>query len=157
NAPLELFLEAQPLSYLGTDPALSDSDRGYRQKVVSGFAQDFWRLTSRLIVTSGLRYDFYSNPSEVHGRLSAVRNPATDSAPTVPKLFAATPLDLFSPQLGFAWTMSGNGKTVLRGGTGIFRDQFPAILYGVDRFLPPFFGIISSAFPTFLEPLNSAL
>jgi len=157
NASLELFLEAQPLSYLGTDPALSDSDRGYRQKVVSGFAQDYWRLTSRLIVTAGLRYDFYSNPSEVHGRLSAVRNPATDSAPTVGKLFAATPLDLFSPQLGFAWTMSGNGKTVLRGGTGIFRDQFPAILYGVDRFLPPFFGIISSAFPTFLDPLHSAL
>ena len=157
NPSLEFFLEARPLSYLGSDPARSDSDRGYRQNVVSGFAQDYLRVTKRLIVNAGLRYDFCSNPTEVHGRLSAIRNPATDSGPTVGKLFASTPLDLLSPQLGFAWTMSGDGKRVLRGGTGIFRDQFPAILYSVDRFLPPFFEIISSALPSFLNPLNSAL
>jgi len=101
---------------------MSDSDRGYRQSVVSGFAQDFLRVTSRLTLNAGLRYDFYSNPSETHGRLSAIRNPATDSGPTVGKVFARTPVDLLSPQAGFAWNVFGDGRTVLRGGTGIFRD-----------------------------------
>jgi hypothetical protein len=154
---LELFLQALPLSYVGSLPSMSDSDRGYRQSVVSGFAQDFWRVTGRLTVNAGLRYDFYSDPSEVHGRLSAVRNPATDSGPTVGKAFASTPVDLLSPQAGFAWNIFGDGKTVLRGGTGIFHDQLPVLLFGVDRFLPPFFGIDSFVFPRFLNPQNAVL
>src|SRR5262249_7225749 len=116
NPALEFFLEALPLSYVGVDPSHSDSNRDYRQSVISGFAQDLFRVTSRLSVNVGLRYDFYSNPSEAHGRLSVIRNPATDSGPTVGKLFAATPRDLFSPQAGFAWNTFGDGKTVLRGG-----------------------------------------
>jgi len=68
-----------------------------------------------------------------------------------------TPLDLFSPQAGFAWNIFGDGKTVLRGGVGIFRDQLPVLLFGVDRFLPPFFGIESFVFPSFLNPQNAAL
>jgi len=99
NPALEFFLQALPLSYVASVPSMSDSDRGYRQSVVSGFAQDFLRVTSRLTVNAGLRYDFYSNPSEAHGRLSVIRNPATDSGPTVGQVFAATPRDLLSPQL----------------------------------------------------------
>ena len=157
NPALESFLEALPLSYVGSVPSMSDSDRGYRQSVVSGFAQDFLRVTSRLTLNVGLRYDFYSNPTEVHGRLSVVRNPATDSGPTVGKVFAGTPADLLSPQAGFAWNIFGDGKTVLRGGTGIFRDQLPVLLFGVDRFLPPFFRLDSYIFPSFLNPQDALL
>ena len=157
NPALEFFLHALPLSYVGVGPSRSDSDRGYRQSVVSGFVQDYWRLTSRLTVNAGLRYDFYSNPTEAHGRLSVIRNPATDSGPTVGKVFAATPHDLLSPQLGFAWAISRDGKAVLRGGAGIFRDQFPVILFGADRFLPPFFGINTLVFPSFPSPQTAAL
>jgi hypothetical protein len=157
NPALEFFLQALPLSYVGSVPSMSDSHRDYRQSVVSGFAQDFLRVTSRLTVNAGLRYDFYSNPTEAHGRLSAIRNPATDSGPTVGQVFAGTPLDLLSPQLGFAWAISGNGKTVLRGGSGIFRDQFPVILFSVDRFLPPFFDVNTLIFPSFPSPQSAAL
>jgi len=157
NPALEFFLEALPLSYVGVDPSNSDSNRDYRQSVVSGFAQDSFRATSRLSVNVGLRYDFYSNPTEAHGRMSVIRNPTTDSGPTVGKLFAATPRDLFSPQAGFAWNISGDGKTLLRGGAGIFRDQLPFILFGVDRALRPFYDINSYVFPTFLNPQNAVL
>jgi hypothetical protein len=157
NPALEFFLEGLPLSYVGSVPPKADSDRGYRQSVVSGFAHEFFRVNGRLTLNAGLRYDFYSNPSEAHGRLSVIRNPATDSGPTVGKVFASTPADLLSPQAGFAWNIFGDGKTVLRGGAGIFRDQLPVLLFGVDRFLPPFFEIDSFGFPGFLDPQNALL
>ena len=156
NPALEFFLQALPLSYVGVNPSNSNSNRDYRQSVVSGFAQDFLR-TSRLSVNAGLRYDFYSNPTEADGRLSVIRNPATDSGPTVGELFATTPQDLFSPQAGFAWNIFGDGKTLLRGGAGIFRDQLPLILFGIDRFLPPFFDINSFVLPSFLNPQSAFL
>jgi hypothetical protein len=157
NPPMEFFLQALPLSYVGVDPSNSESNRDYRQTIASGFVQDFWRVTSRLTVNGGLRYDFYSNPTEAHGRLSAIRNPARDSGPTVGNVFAGTPLDLLSPQAGFAWNIFGDSKTVLRSGAGIFRDRLPLILIGADRFLPPFFGPNSFVFPTFLNPQNALL
>jgi hypothetical protein len=155
NPALEFFLEGLPLSYVGVNPSNADSDRGYRESIASGFVQDFVRVNSRLTVNAGLRYDFYSNPTEAFGRESAFRNPATDSAPTVGKLFAGTPLDLLSPQAGLAWNVFGDGKTVVRSGFGIYRDQFPAFMFGVDRALPPFFGPEEFVFPEFLTPQNA--
>jgi carboxypeptidase family protein/TonB-dependent receptor-like protein len=157
NPALEFFLQGLPLSYVGANPFNADSDRGYRETIASGFAQDFVRVNSRLTVNVGLRYDFYSNPTEANGRLSTYRNPATASAPTVGKVFAGTPLDLLSPQAGFAWNVFGDGKTVVRSGFGIYRDQLLALLFGLDRFLPPFFDLEEFVFPQFLNPQNAAL
>jgi hypothetical protein len=157
NPALEFFLRGLPLSYVGANPSNADSDRGYRQTFASGFAQDFVRVNSRLTVNVGLRYDFYSNPTEAFGRESAIPNPATDSAPVVGKVFAGTPRDLLSPQAGFAWNVFGDGKTVVRSGFGIYRDQLPAVLFSLDRFLPPFFGLQEFVFPQFLNPRNALL
>jgi hypothetical protein len=155
NPALEFFLQGLPLSYVGVNPSDANSDRGYRETIASGFVQDFVRVNSRLTVNIGLGYDFYSNPTEVFGRESAFPNPATDSAPVVGKVFASTPLDLFSPQAGLAWNVFGDGKTVVRSGFGIYRDQFPAFLFGVDRALPPFFDPEEFVFPQFLNPQNA--
>jgi Carboxypeptidase regulatory-like domain len=157
NPPLEFFLQGLPLSYVSVDPSNSDSNRDYRQSVASGFVQGSWRVTRRLTVNAGLRYDFYSNPTEANGRMSVIRNPAKDSGTTVGNLWATTPRDLFSPRAGFAWNIFGGGKTVLRGGAGIFRDRFPVALFGLDRLLPPFYGINSYVFPSFLSPQNAVL
>jgi hypothetical protein len=157
NPALEFFLQGLPLSYVGVNPSNANSDRGYRENIASGFAKDFVRVNSHLTVNVGLRYDFYSNPTEAFGRESAFPNPATDSAPTVGKIFARTPLDLLSPQAGFAWNVFGDGKTVVRSGFGIYRDNLPAFLFGADRFLPPFFGLEEFVFPQFLNPQNAAL
>ena len=156
NPALEFFLQGVPLSYAGVNPSNADSDRGYRETIASGYAQDFVRVNSRLTINIGLRYDFFSNPTEVNGRLSTFPNPATDSAPAVGKLFAGTPLDLLSPQAGFAWNVFGDGKTVVRSGFGIYRDQLPAYVFGAARFLPPFFDIEEFVFPQFLNPQNAA-
>ncbi len=156
NPALEFFLQGLPLSYVGVNPSSANSDRGYRETFASGFAQDFVRVNSRLTVNFGLRYDFYSNPTEAFGRESAFPNPATDSAPVAGKLFASTPLDLLSPQAGFAWNVFGDGKTVVRSGFGIYRDQLPAILFSLARALPPTFGLEEFVFPQLLNPQNAA-
>ena len=156
NSPaLEFFLKGLPVSYVGANPSNADSERGYRQRIASGFAQDLVRVNSRLSLNAGLRYDFYSNPTEASGRLSAIQNLATNSAPTVGKVFAGTPLDLLSPQAGFAWDVFGDGKTLLRSAFGIYRDNLSVIMYGADRFLPPFFEMESFVLPEFLDPQNA--
>jgi hypothetical protein len=155
NPALEFFLEGVPLSYVGVNPSNADSDRGYRETFASGFAEGFVRVNSRFTANIGLRYDFYSNPTEAHGRLSAFPNPATDSAPVVGKIFASTPLDLLSPQVGFAWNVFGDDKTVVRSGFGVYRDQIPAGLFGLGRVLPPFFDAGEFIFPQFLNPQNA--
>src|SRR5258708_23586218 len=58
NPALEFFLQALPLSYVGANPSIASSERGYPQSVVSGFVQDYFRVTHRLTFNSGLRYDF---------------------------------------------------------------------------------------------------
>jgi len=149
NPALESFLQALPLS-MWLCSSMSDSDRGYRQSQVSGFAQDFLRVSRRLTLNAGLRYDFYSNPSEAHGRLSAIRNPATDSGPTVGKVLP-----------GHLWifcrhrpALHGTSSVMVRLCCGRNRHLSRSVactLFGVDRLLPPFFGIDSFVFPSFLN------
>lgn len=110
NPALEFFLKGLPLSYVGVNPSNANSDRGYRESIASSFVQDFVRVNSRLTLNVGLRYDFYSNPTEAFGRESAFPNPATDSAPVVGKLFASTPLDLFRPRQAWHGTSSATAK-----------------------------------------------
>ncbi len=46
---------------------------------------------------------------------------------------------------------------MVRSGFGIYRDQLPEIVFGIERFLPPFFGLEEFVFPQFLSPQNAAL
>lgn len=78
----------------------------YGQTLASAFAQDDWRATPRLTVNLGLRYDYQSATGDRNN---------------------------FAPRLGFAWDARGDGKTVVRGGAGLFYDQY--YLYITRRFL----------------------
>ena len=75
----------------------------------AAFVQDQWRLSSRLTLNLGMRYEFQTMPAP------QIPNPA----------FAATgvmhsdPRD-FGPRVGFAWDVTGRGTTSVRGGYGIY-------------------------------------
>src|ERR1700733_2242833 len=60
------------------------------------------------------------------------------------------------PQAGFAWNVFGDGRTVVRSGFGIYRDQLPAILFSLARALPPSFGLEEFVFTQLLNPQNAA-
>lgn len=88
------------------------------------FGQDDWRVTPRLTLNLGLRYDILSWPSEASNHMSNF-NPATGElveAGTAgwPKALINTPHDDWGPRVGFAYDLRGDGKTVIRGGYGLF-------------------------------------
>ena len=155
NPTFEAFLRGIPAFYIGTDPALSDSDRGFRQTYIGLYAQDDWRITPNVTLNLGLRWEYSSIPTEAEGRISNFHDVFTDKAPIVGPLWSSVPLDLWSPRFGFAWSPFRDGKTVVRGGFGIMRDQIWSNLYFDVRFYRPFFGALISESPNFLAPPTS--
>jgi hypothetical protein len=115
------FLLNRPNSFAGTVPG-SDAARRYRQGLYGFYVQDDFRLSPRLTLNGGLRYEFISEISELDGKLGALVN-FTDAKFTVGKLFENPSLKNFAPRIGFAWDPAGNGMTAIRGGFGIFHDQ----------------------------------
>lgn len=95
--------------------------RGYRQWAYAGFLQDAWRATQHLTVNVGLRYEYNSPWTEVNGKLTnlvpgvgleLVGNPSL-------KHFYQPDRNNFSPRLGLAYDVTGNGRTVIRAGFGV--------------------------------------
>ena len=121
---LEAFLTNRPSSYNKALPNLPVPHFGFRATLFGGYVQDDVRLRPNLTVNLGLRYEMSTVPSEVLGRLSALRSP-TDSKPHIGNgLFQNPTLRNFAPRVGFAWDPFRNGKTSVRGGFGMF-DVLP--------------------------------
>jgi hypothetical protein len=119
---LTQFLTNQPASFQATNPPLP-TERGLRETRFGAYVQDDIRLQKTLTLNAGLRYEMVTIPSEAHGLTSVIRN-LTDAQPSVgTKLFENPTLRNFEPRLGFAWNPR-SGKTLLRGGFGIF-DVLP--------------------------------
>jgi carboxypeptidase family protein/TonB-dependent receptor-like protein len=129
----------------------------------SFYAQDTWKMTPRLTVTYGLRWDI--NPP-VKGKTSAsepltltgLNNPAIIAlAPRGTPLYNTTYGNV-APRLGLAYQLrdGSNWGSVLRGGFGIFYDLGQGSLGGYSSFFP-FSATTSLALAPFpLSPQNAA-
>jgi hypothetical protein len=87
------------------------------------FVQDDWKLTSRLTLNLGLRYEWSGVPrDEGKQALNAIAND-----PTFGLIFRKPKSDTnnFGPHLGFAWDPTGRGKWSVRGGAQISYDVIP--------------------------------
>jgi hypothetical protein len=130
---------------------------------LSIFAQDTWRVGSRLTLTYGLRWDVDFVPSSTNGPgfnavtgfdLSNLSNLALAPAGTPPY---ATTYSNVAPRVGLAYQVSQNPsrQTVLRGGFGVFYDLATSEA-GSSLFLSAYpFGAQAFVFPSAF-PLSAA-
>lgn len=92
-----------------------------------GFVQDTYKVLPRLTLTLGLRYDWNGTPTDSRNHL-VVFDPTTVSLVRVgadggPQYaFDQSALN-FQPRVGFAWDVTGTGRTVVRSAYAIFVDQ----------------------------------
>jgi hypothetical protein len=89
------------------------------------FAQDDWRMLPRVTVNLGLRYELNGVINERDNLLGNF-DPAVGLVQVGKQVSSPYNGDHnnFSPRLGVAWDISGNGKTVVRGGIGLMYEQF---------------------------------
>jgi hypothetical protein len=94
------------------------------------FAQDEWRVTSKISLSYGLRWELSPPPTEQHGDdaytlAGNINDPASLTvAPQGTPLWKTTWLN-FAPRLGVAWTPHDQPghQTVVRAGGGVFFDS----------------------------------
>jgi len=88
-----------------------------------GFVQDDWKITPRLTLNVGLRYEYSGVPRDEN--LQAIN--AVSDDPALGILFRAPKPDTnnFAPRVGFAWDPTGRGKWAVRGGAGLAYDVVP--------------------------------
>lgn len=113
--------------------SFSDGEGTHDQKIhqLAFYVQDDYKVTPRLTLNLGLRWDanIGNLPDQTNNRTILIlqqlnhplANAITDDAE---KLSRTTPSwTEFQPRFGFAWDPNGDGRSVVRGGYGIFYDQ----------------------------------
>ena len=91
------------------------------------FVNDEWKVTPRLTVTLGLRYDYFSKYKQSDDKFADIYQNGFVVAQTVfakdsryGRGLIQPDYNNFGPRFGFAWRPPSSGETVLRGGYGLY-------------------------------------
>ncbi len=120
TTPLLLFLQGANRDGPATDAAGASE---IKNEDFALFAQDKWQIRSNFTLSYGLRWEAQIFPDVVvppeqtaYGIF--LSNPLLNTNGTIPNQ-----TKMFQPRLGFAWDITGKGKSVLRGSWGIYNAR----------------------------------
>lgn len=139
------FADDEVLSLLArVDPSTgrpTGTYRNFRQSEFAAFIQDDWKLTPRLTLNLGIRYDNFGPLFEKNALSSTLvfYEPNLTTAGIVRRnpLYDRDNNNL-APRIGFAWDPTGSGKWSIRAGSGIFYSRLWSNFTGNTRFNTPF-------------------
>lgn len=117
----------------------------------AGYAQDDWKITSRLTLNLGVRYEVATPWKDKFDAINtvypdpSVRSAKFPNAPVgmlfpgdLPRGLYNTDKNNIAPRIGFAYDVFGDGKTAVRGAFGIFYDTINTDSIAQEN--PPFVG-----------------
>ncbi|MGA7521284.1 MAG: TonB-dependent receptor [Acidobacteriaceae bacterium] len=88
-----------------------------------GYLQDTYRYTPHLTLIAGMRYDYWTVPTEPDGRIytrnATPLGPGTGSLRPPSQMYTPS-WGGFGPRIGFSWSLGRNQNTVIRTGLGMF-------------------------------------
>jgi hypothetical protein len=108
---------------------VNNAYRDIQETELYPYIQDQWRVTRRLTLNLGLRYEFVTNPTcdscnEIINHQNAVPTPPNYGFAQLTNAFKTNPSKYnFAPRIGFALDPFNNHKTAIRGGIGVFYDE----------------------------------
>ena len=131
--------------------AIANAYRHYTTHDYAAFVQDDWRVTARLTLNLGVRWERFGAPSEDHGIIAQFANlncnildPKCISAARVgptSRMWNTRNGDV-GPRIGFAWDPFGKGTTAIRGGYGIYYDRIFDNIWSNGAWNPPFYALL---------------
>ena len=143
------------------DLLLKDNSSTY----LAGFIQDDWRLTPRLTLNLGLRYELDTNVKNIsgYGDINPIVQPFLEGE-------RKRDADNFGPRIGLSWSSAGGGLQV-HGGYGIYYDRVTLEIDSLERgldgralpievragnvfFIDPATGAVPPFAPTFSNPFT---
>jgi outer membrane receptor protein involved in Fe transport len=132
--------------------------RSNRYKEGALYAQDSWKVTPRLTLNLGVRWEYYgvqhnknsSLDSNFYPGAGGITSPAgiaagvVDTVPNSPdKTLWSPEYHDFAPRVGFAYDVFGDGKTSLRGGYGIgYERNFGNVTFNIIQ-NPPNYAVVA--------------
>jgi Carboxypeptidase regulatory-like domain len=146
--PLDSFSTGPNSGFFTNESAHNLPHGGHRNTRYAGYVGDSWRIKRNFTLNIGTRWEY--DTGFFTGK--APRLPILDVYGPKTGDVAKFPKDAFSPQVGFAWDIFGNGKTSIRGGfyrsyeMNIFNntlfDEFARLPTGIGPTALPFDGVV---------------
>ncbi|MEP7364868.1 MAG: TonB-dependent receptor [Acidobacteriota bacterium] len=123
---------------------------------LSLYAQDNWRPASRLTITPGVRWEF-GPPPTARFPIQRDRRPSDLFGPRPDPPLWQSRLSNFAPRLGVAYRLDEAGRTVVRGGVGLYFDSSLAAASDLLNGIPYTLWQVASPYPETTGTMRSLI